>query len=218
MANKIEESLKASSLLKAPEFMVCGVVLSSRLTVEEYAMLEDYEADKDLIGLRVKLEAVQDKNNRDNRENTSPAYRAQVQKVAALTVARENKLDGLRQDPMSWDDDDDLFVERLEEKLGEAQDKLDALKPDPNKILQAISKNQKDLNDFNHAYRNFYLEYAHGLAVSRGLTKEKFTAWQERANAQDTANVMEVIKMGKALFNHSEEPRTYEALPNALKN
>lgn len=218
MANKIVDKLTASSLMKAPEFMVCGVVLSSRLTVEEYAQLEDYEAAHDLAGLRVKLEAVQEQNNKNNRDNTTPAYRAQVQKVAALTVSRESKLDQLKRNPLDWDDDDDAFLEKLETRLSEAQDKLDTLKPDSKKILESATKSQKELNDFNHAYRNFYPEYVHSLATSRGLTKEKFDKWAERATAQDKANAGGVVQKGKALFNHSEEPQTYVAPLNTMKN
>ena len=219
MANKIQNKLTASSLLKAPEFMVCGVVLSAWLTGDEYAALEDYEAEKDLIGLRARLEAVQEQNSKNNRENTSPAYRAQVNKIAALTNARAKKLQQLEDDPFNWDDESDgAYLAMLEEQIARYSDKLDTLKPDPKKILEATTQSQKQLNDFNHAYRNFYLEYAHSLATSRGLTKEKFSGWQERATTQDNANVNELVKLGKAQRNHSEEPQAYVAPPKNMQN
>lgn len=218
MANKIEENLKASSLLKAPEFMVCGVVLSSRLTVEEYARLEDYETEKDLIGLRVKLEAVQEQNNKNTRDNTSPAYRAQTQKLSALIAARSSKLKQFEENGFNSSDNDDEYLVMLEEKIASLQDKLETLKPDSAKVLQAVTKSQKDLSNFNHEYKTFYLEYVHWLATSRGLTKTKLETWLKDATPQDMANGNEAVRKGKSQRNHTEEPQTYEATPKRLQN
>ena len=219
MANKIEEQLTASSLITAPEYMVCGVVLSSKLEMHEFARLEDLEYERDVIGMQVKIDRLQEKTDTVIRTTSTSEYQAQVNLIASWETSRDAKHKELSQPPFALSDGDSRYLADLEVAISAGYARLEAMPPPDHQTRVArTSQLQIDANGALLALRFTKLEYGHWLATQRKLTKDTFKAWQDKAASADYANLAELVRMGKALQKLTEALQHRPETPPEAKN
>ncbi len=196
-----ETDLTASDLINVPQYSVCGVIIEASFDYSTLGKWKDYAKEKGLNQLEAKLSKAATGASQELRAKS--AYDTQAKKVEALGKAVERKLKQLETDLDSWGDDDDEYLEKVSLKLDEARAKLDTMEADPEVILAAAEKHTEAIEKLQYDRRGICLEFVHGLAVDRGLTKDKLPVWQKKASGQDLTNAAEIIKKAVSLWSSS---------------